>query len=144
MFIASKGGGAFLNDRRIRVTRRDRMEHALLATGFPFRHFEHVEPYAEIFKDITRRAAGIRRAGSAALDLAWVACGRFDGYWEFGVYPWDIAAGCLLVTEAGGLVSDLAGGDGHLKTGNIVCGTPKIFAQLLQTIDARRTPALRA
>jgi myo-inositol-1(or 4)-monophosphatase len=144
LFTASKGGGAYLNDRRIRVTRRDRMEHALLGTGFPFRYFEHIDPYLAVFKDLTRRAAGIRRAGSAALDLAYVACGRFDGFWEFGVFPWDIAAGCLLITEAGGLVSDLAGGDGHLKTGNVVAGTPKIFAQILQVIDSHRTPALQA
>jgi myo-inositol-1(or 4)-monophosphatase len=143
LFTASKGGGAYLNERRIRVTRRDRMEQALLGTGFPFREFEHVDAYLAVLKDLARRAAGIRRPGSAALDLAYVACGRLDGFWEFGVMPWDIAAGCLLITEAGGLVSDLSGGDRHLKTGNVVAGTPKIFAQVLQAIDGHRTAALR-
>ncbi len=144
MFIASKGGGAFLNERRIRVTKCDRMEHALLGTGFPFRNFDHADAYLAVFKDLAKRTSGIRRAGSAALDLAYVACGRFDGFWEFGVLPWDIAAGCLLITEAGGLVSDLSGGENHLKTGNVVAGTPKIFAQILQVIDAHRTAALQA
>ena len=134
LFTASKGGGAYLNERRIRVTRCDRMERALLGTGFPFRHAENVDAYLAVFKELATRTAGIRRAGSAALDLAYVACGRFDGFWEFGVMPWDIAAGCLLIAEAGGLVSDFEGGDGYLKTGNVVAGTPKVFSQLLQTI----------
>jgi myo-inositol-1(or 4)-monophosphatase len=144
LFTASKGGGAYLNDRRIRVTKRERMEQALLGTGFPFRYFEHADAYLAIFREFAGRTSGIRRAGAAALDLAYVACGRLDGFWEFGVHPWDIAAGCLLITEAGGLVSDLAGGDKHLKTGNIVAGTPKIFAQMMQTINHHRTPALQA
>jgi myo-inositol-1(or 4)-monophosphatase len=144
LFTASKGGGAYLNDRRIRVTKCDRMEKALLGTGFPFRYFEHLEAYLAVFRELAKRTSGIRRAGSAALDLAYVACGRFDGYWEFGVHPWDIAAGCLLVTEAGGLVSDLAGGNKHLKTGNVVTGTPKIFSQMLQVIGSHRTPTLQA
>jgi myo-inositol-1(or 4)-monophosphatase len=144
LFTASKGGGAYLNERRIRVSRCDRMERALLGTGFPFRNFEHVDAYLAIFKDLAKRTAGIRRAGSAALDLAYVACGRFDGFWEFGVFPWDIAAGCLLIAEAGGLVSDLAGGDNHLATGNVVTGTPRIFSQLLRTIGSQRTPELQA
>jgi len=144
MFTASKGGGAYLNERRIRVTKCDRMEHALLGTGFPFRSFEHADTYLAVFKDLAKRTSGVRRAGSAALDLAYVACGRFDGFWEFGVLPWDIAAGCLLITEAGGLVSDLSGGDNHLKTGNMVAGTPKIFSQMLQVIDGYRTPTLQA
>ena len=144
MFTASKGGGAYLNERRIRVTKCDRMEQALLGTGFPFRNFEHAKAYLGVFKDFAERTSGIRRAGSAALDLAYVACGRFDGFWEFGVLPWDIAGGCLLITEAGGLVSDLSGGENHLKTGNIVAGTPKIFSQMLQVIDSHRTPTLQA
>ena len=144
MFTASKGGGAFLNERRIRVTKCLKLEAALLGTGFPFRFFEHIDAYLAIFKDFTRRTSGMRRAGSAALDLAYVACGRLDGYWEFGVLPWDIAAGCLLITEAGGLVSDLSGAENYLKTGNLVAGTPKVFAQILQVIDGHRTPALQA
>ena len=144
MFTASKGGGAYLNERRIRVTKCDRMERALLGTGFPFRNFDHTDAYLAVFKDLAKRTSGIRRAGSAALDLAYVACGRFDGFWEFGVFPWDIAAGCLLVTEAGGLVSDLSGSENHLKTGNLIAGTPKIFAPMLQIIGGYRTPELQA
>lgn len=144
MFTASKGGGAFLNERRIRVSKCLKLEDALVGTGFPFRIFEHVDAYMGIFKDFTQRTSGIRRAGSAALDLAYVACGRLDGFWEFGLMPWDMAAGCLLISESGGLVSDLSGGDNHMTTGNIVAGTPKIFSQVLQVVDAHRTPALAA
>ena len=144
MFTASKGGGAFLNDRRIRVTKCTRMDQALLGTGFPFRVFDHSDAYLKIFKEFTERTAGMRRFGSAALDLAYVACGRFDGFWEFGLMPWDMAAGCLLVTEAGGLIGDLSGGEDYMKTGNLVAGTPKIFAPMLQVIDGHRTPGLAA
>ena len=144
MFTASKGGGAFLNERRIRVTKCLRLEDALLGTGFPYRVFNHVDAYMGVFKEFTKRTSGIRRAGSAALDLAYVACGRLDGFWEFGLMPWDCAAGCLLITEAGGLVGDLAGGESYMKTGNIVAGTPKVFSQILQVIDAHRTPGLSA
>ncbi len=144
MFTASKGGGAFLNERRIRVTKCLKLENALLGTGFPYRVFEHVDAYMGIFKELAQRASGIRRPGSAALDLAYVAAGRYDGFWEIGLSPWDIAAGSLLITEAGGLISDLSGGENHLKTGNVIAGTPKIFAQLLQVVDSHRTPALDA
>ena len=144
MFTASKGGGAFLNERRIRVTKCLKLEDALLGTGFPFRMFQHVDAYMGIFKELTQRSSGIRRPGSAALDLCYVACGRLDGFWEFGLSPWDIAAGCLLITEAGGLVSDLSGGEDYMQTGNLIAGTPKVFAQLLQVIDGYRTPALTA
>ena len=144
LFTASKGNGAYMNERRLRVTKCERMEQALLGTGFPFRNFDHADAYLAVFKDLAKRAAGIRRPGSAALALAYVACGRYDGFWEFGVLPWDIAAGCLLITEAGGLVSDLAGSDSHLKTGNVVAGTPKIFSQILQVIDSHRTATLQA
>ena len=144
MFTASKGGGAFLNERRIRVTKCLKLENALLGTGFPYRVFEHVDAYMGIFKELAQRASGIRRPGSAALDLAYVAAGRYDGFWEIGLSPWDIAAGSLLITEAGGLISDLSGGENYLKTGNVIAGTPKIFAQLLQVVDSHRTPALEA
>lgn len=144
MFTASKGGGAYLNERRIRVSKCLRIDDALLGTGFPFRHLEHLDAYMAIFKDFTQRCPGIRRAGSAALDLAYVAAGRLDGFWEFGLAPWDMAAACLLITEAGGLVGDLSGGEDYLKTGNLVAGSPKVFAQILQTIDSHRTPALQA
>ena len=144
LFTASKGGGAFLNDRRIRVSKRLRLADALIGTGFPFRVFDHANAYMGIFKDFTERTAGIRRTGSAALDLAYVACGRLDGFWEFGLMPWDMAAGSLLISEAGGLISDLSGGEDYLKTGNVVCGSPKVFAQMLQVVDSFRTPTLQS
>ena len=145
MFTASKGGGAFLNERRIRVAdKRTKIDTALLGTGFPYRMFPHIDAYLAMYKDFTQRSAGIRRAGSAALDLAYVACGRLDGFWEIGLKPWDSAAGSLLVTEAGGLVGDLSGADNYLATGNIVAASPKVFAQMLQTIEPHRTPALQA
>lgn len=144
LFTASKGAGAYLNDKRIRVSNRSKIDEALLGTGFPYRMFEHVDPYLAIFKEMTRRCAGVRRPGAASLDLAWVAAGRLDGFWEFGLSPWDMAAGALLIQEAGGLVSDLAGESNYLETGNIVGGTPKVFAQLLQAIQPHRTVALQA
>ena len=144
MFTASKGGGAFLNERRIRVNKCLKLEDSLLGTGFPFRVFDHVDAYLGIFKELTQRTSGIRRTGAASLDLAYVASGRLDGFWEFGLSPWDMAAGCLLISEAGGLVGDLSGGESYMKTGNLVAGTPKIFSQLLQIIGNHRTPALGA
>ena len=144
MFTASKGGGAFLNERRIRVSKCLKLDDALIGTGFPFRVFDHANAYMGIFKDFTERTAGIRRTGSAALDLAYVACGRLDGFWEFGLMPWDMAAGSLLISEAGGLISDLSGGEDYLKTGNVVCGSPKVFAQMLQVVDSFRTPTLQS
>jgi myo-inositol-1(or 4)-monophosphatase len=144
LFSASKGAGAFLNDKRIRVTKRAKIDEALLGTGFPYRVFDHVDTYLTIFKEISQRCAGIRRPGAASLDLAWVAAGRLDGFWEFGLAPWDMAAGALLIQEAGGLVSDLAGEGDYLNTGNIVGGTPKVFSQLLQAIQPHRTAALQA
>ena len=142
MFTASKGGGAFLNERRIRVTKCLKLEDALLGTGFPYRVFTHVDAYMGMFKEFTQRSSGLRRAGSAALDLAYVACGRLDGFWEFGLSPWDMAAGSLLITEAGGLVGDLSGGETYMNSGHIVAGTPRVFAQMLQVIEGHRTPAL--
>ncbi len=144
LFTASKGAGAFLNDKRIRVTKQAKLDQALIGTGFPYRMFEHVDAYMAIFKEMTRRAAGVRRPGAASLDLAYVACGRLDGFWEFGLSPWDMAAGALLISEAGGLVGDLAGEADYLKTGNIVCGTPKVFAQILQVIAPYRKGSLAA
>ncbi|HRP73997.1 MAG TPA: inositol monophosphatase family protein [Rhodocyclaceae bacterium] len=138
LFTATKGSGAFLNDRRIRVSKRTRLSESLIGTGFPFRAFDHIDPYLAIFRELAQKTAGIRRPGAAALDLAYVACGRLDGFWEFGLKPWDMAAGTLLIQEAGGLVSDLAGESGFLASGNVVAGTPKVFAQLLPVIQAHR------
>ncbi|MEI7612209.1 MAG: inositol monophosphatase family protein [Betaproteobacteria bacterium] len=142
MFTASKGGGAFLNERRIRVTKCLKLEDSLLGTGFPYRVFDHADAYLGMFKELAQRSSGIRRPGAASLDLAYVASGRLDGFWEFGLSPWDMAAGCLLISEAGGLVGDLSGGENYMKTGNLVAGTPKIFSQMLQIIGNHRTAAL--
>jgi len=134
LFTASRGGGAQLNDRRIRVTNRKGLDGALLGTGFPFKQQQHLETYLNTFKALFPTTAGIRRPGSAALDLAYVAAGRLDGFWEIGLNPWDIAGGALLVQEAGGLISDFSGGDDYLDTGNVVAGSPKVFKAVLQTI----------
>lgn len=144
LFTASKGGGAFLNERRIRVSRRTRLAEALIGTGFPYREFNHVDAYMAIFRELTQKTAGMRRPGAASLDLAYVATGRLDGFWEFGLSPWDMAAGSLLITEAGGLISDLGGESTYLDTGNLVAGTPKVFLPLLQIVQAHKTFALQA
>jgi len=137
LFTASKGGGAFLNDRRIRVSRRIKLQDSLIGTGFPYRSFDLIDTYLAIFKELTTKAGGQRRPGAASLDLAYVACGRYDAFWEFGLAPWDMAAGALLIAEAGGLVSDMRGEANYLASGNIVAGTPKVFAPLLNLIQAK-------
>ena len=137
MFTASKGAGAFLNDRRIRVSRRSRLGEALIGTGFPYREFDKVDLYLSIFKELAQKTAGQRRPGAASLDLAYVACGRYDGFWEFGLAPWDMAAGALLIAEAGGLISDLRGEANYLETGNVIAGTPKVFLPLLKLIEEK-------
>ncbi|MBN2701826.1 MAG: inositol monophosphatase, partial [Methylothermaceae bacterium] len=109
MFTATRGGGASLNNRRIRVSGQSGLEGALIGTGFPFKQQEHLESYLGMFRSVFKDSAGIRRAGAASLDLAYVACGRLDGFWEIGLQPWDMAAGVLLIQEAGGLVSDFGG-----------------------------------
>ena len=134
-FSASRGDGAQLNDRRIRVSKQSQLSGALLGTGFPFRNTTIAERYMPTLHALIGQCAGIRRTGSAALDLAYVAAGRLDGLWEFGLRPWDLAAGALLIKEAGGLVSDLQGGETYLKQGDIVAGNPKVFKSLLQTIN---------
>jgi len=144
MFTASKGAGAFLNDRRIRVSKRLRLQEALIGTGFPYRQFANIDTYLAIFKELTQKTAGLRRPGAAALDLAYVAAGRLDGFWEFGLSPWDMAAGSLLISEAGGLVSDLSGESGYLASGNIVAATPKVFPPLMQIIQGHCADKLSA
>jgi myo-inositol-1(or 4)-monophosphatase len=134
LFYASRGSGAFLNDRRIRVSRRAKLADALIGTGFPFRDLSGLEEYTAMFGTLIPKVAGIRRPGAAALDLAYVAAGRYDGFWEMGLAPWDMAAGALLVQEAGGLVADFRGEADYLASGRIVAGNPKIFAQMLQTL----------
>ena len=139
LFTASRGRGAFLNEQRIRVSRRIRLSDALVGTGFPFRQFAHVDAYLAILREVMQKAPGVRRAGAAALDLAYVAAGRLDAFWEFGLEPWDIAAGALLVIEAGGLVGDLEGNDGYMESGNLITGTPKVFAQMVQLVAGHLT-----
>jgi myo-inositol-1(or 4)-monophosphatase len=146
LFTASRGAGAFLNDRRIRVSRRTQMTEALIGTGFPFREMADFDGYLGMLRAVMPKCAGIRRAGAASLDLAYVAAGRFDAFWEFGLSPWDIAAGALMIAESGGLIGDPNGEPGYMESGAVVAGTPKVFAQLLSTIaphlPARfRTPA---
>ncbi|MFC4158582.1 inositol monophosphatase family protein [Chitinimonas lacunae] len=138
LFTATRGVGAFLNDRRIRVSKTRDLSEALICTGFPYREFGKLDAYLQMFKDVLQKSAGVRRPGAAALDLAYIACGRFDGFWELGLQPWDIAAGSLLVLEAGGLITDLEGEANYLESGNLVAGTPKVFYQLLQTVQAHR------
>jgi len=134
LFTATRGRGAFLNDRRLRVSKRTRLQDALIGTGFPFRNLDTLDHYLQLFRKLTACTAGLRRPGAAALDLAYVAAGHYDGFWEFGLAPWDIAAGSLLVIEAGGLITDDAGQGDYLASGNVVCGTPKVFAQLLRIV----------
>lgn len=134
LFSASRGAGAKLNDRRIRVSSRKGLKGALLGTGFPFKQQQDLDTYLATFKALFPMTAGIRRPGSAALDLAYVAAGRLDGFWEIGLNPWDMAAGALLVQEAGGLVGDFSGDDDYLQTGNVVAGNPKVFKEILQAI----------
>jgi myo-inositol-1(or 4)-monophosphatase len=143
LFTATRGRGAYLNDQRMRVSKRPHLRSSLIGTGFPFRQIAHLDAYMGILREVMEGSAGVRRPGAAALDLAYVAAGRLDGFWEFGLSPWDMAAGALMITEAGGLVSDLAGENHYLDTGNIVCGNPKIFVELLQTVSRHLTPALK-
>ncbi len=144
LFTASRGGGAFLDNRRIRVSNLKGLEGALLGTGFPYKDMRHLDAYLGMFRALIPQVAGIRRPGSAALDLAYVAAGRFDGFWEIGLKPWDIAAGILLVREAGGLVGDLGGGHNHLESGNIVAAAPKLFPSMLREIRPHLSDALKS
>lgn len=141
LFTATKGRGAFLNDKRIRVANRSKLQTALISTGFPFKNFTHLDTYMAMLKDMIKSTSGIRRPGSAALDLAHVAAGYTDGFFELNLSAWDIAAGALLVQEAGGIVGDFEGNESWLSTGNIVAANPKVFAQMLQVLSPHLTPA---
>lgn len=142
LFTATRGTGALLNDRRLRVSRQNGLEGALLGTGFPFKMQHHLDTYLAMFKALFPQTAGIRRAGAAALDLAYVASARLDGFWEVGLSEWDMAAGILLVQEAGGIVGDFSGGHEFLATGNIITGNPKVFAAMVKAIQPHLTPEL--
>ena len=144
LFTASRGRGATLNDRRIRASKRAKLAECLIGTGFPFRDFQFADAYLLMFRDMMKATSGLRRPGSAALDLAWVACGRYDGFWEMRLNAWDIAAGSLIAQEAGALVGNFLGNEGFLDSGNIVAANPKIFAQILQIIGPHLPPELRA
>jgi myo-inositol-1(or 4)-monophosphatase len=133
-FTARKDGGAFMNGRRIRVSNLREPGRALIGTGFPFKNIDKLPAYLDQFSLVMRGTAGVRRAGSAALDLSNVACGRFDAFWELVLAPWDVAAGILLVREAGGIVTDLDGNQAQLNAGSFVAGNPPMHAWLLQTI----------
>lgn len=144
LFTASRGAGAQLNNKRIRVTQQRGLQNALLGTGFPYSSMEYLDPYMGMLKNLIQETAGIRRPGSAALDLAYVAAGRIDGFWELDLKIWDIAAGVLLIQEAGGLVGDLMGNNHYLNSGHIVTANPKLFKLLLQTIRPYLTDALKS
>lgn len=142
LFTASRGAGATLNDRRIRVSKQKNLDGALLGTGFPFKAQQHLDSYLDMFRALFPQTAGIRRPGSASLDLAYVAAGRLDGFWEIGLNIWDMAAGVLIIQEAGGISSDFSGGHDYLASGNIVSGNPKVFAEILKAIRPHVTPDL--
>ena len=143
LFTASKGDGAYLNEQRIRVTSTNGFENTLIGTGFPFKVPHHLDAYLGMFKAVHPQVSGIRRAGSAALDLAYLAAGRLDGFWEIELNIWDIAAGALLVREAGGYIGDFSGRDKFLETGNVVAGNEKVFKALLKTIHPHLTEDLQ-
>ena len=134
LFYASKGRGAFLNDRRLRVSRRARMAEALIGTGFPFRRGDNFKNYMEMFATISQSCAGLRRPGAAALDLCYVAAGYCDGFFETGLSPWDVAAGSLMITEAGGLVGNFSGEADFLHQREVIAGNPRIYGQLVQIL----------
>ena len=143
LFTASRGRGAYLNDRRIRVSKRQHLRECLIGTGFPFRDGSYLDTYLAMMRAMIMHTAGIRRPGAAALDLAYVAAGFYDGFWEVGLNPWDVAAGSLLVLEAGGLIGDLGGEGDYLHSGQVIAANPKIFAQMVKELSPFRGDLLR-
>jgi len=134
LFFASKGRGAFLNDRRLRVSKRTRLSDALIGTGFPFRKGDNFKRYVKMFEEVMQSCAGLRRPGAAALDLCYVAAGYYDGFFETGLQPWDAAAGSLMITEAGGLIGNFTGESDFLYQREVVAGNPKVYGQLVQLL----------
>jgi len=134
LFTATRGRGAFLNDHRMRVSRRQHLRDCLIGTGFPFRDGSDVDTYLDMMRKMMIETAGLRRPGSAALDLAYVAAGYYDGFWEIGLNAWDVAAGSLLIVEAGGLVGDLSGDSAFLYGGQVIAANPRIFAQMVKVL----------
>ena len=143
LFTATRGRGAFLNDRRIRVSRRAHLRDSLIGTGFPFRDGRYLDTYLKMFRTMTVQSAGLRRPGAAALDLAYVAAGFYDGFFEIGLNAWDVAAGSVLVLEAGGLIGDLSGEGDYLHSGQVIAATPKVFAQIVQALAPYRADLTR-
>ena len=143
LFTASRGAGAQLNDRRLRVTKQKTLAGSLISTGFPFKYHEHFPAYLATFNAVFPEVSDLRRGGSAALDLAYVAAGRVDAYWELGLQKWDLAAGILLIEEAGGVVSDFIGGENYMEHGNIVAGNFNIHQQLLNQIKPHLSEELK-
>ena len=135
LFFASKGRGAFLNDRRLRVSKRTRISDALIGTGFPFRKGDNFKRYVKMFEEVMQSCAGLRRPGAAALDLCYVAAGFYDGFFETGLNPWDVAAGSLMITEAGGLIGNFTGESDYLYQREVVAGNPKVYGQLVQILS---------
>ena len=135
LFTASKGKGAQLNNRKIRVSIKNTLDGALLGTGFPYNNESVMQQFIESYKNLFPNVAGIRRAGVASLDLAYVACGRLDGFWEFNLRPWDIAAGALIIQEAGGINAELTGGADYMETGNIISANPKMIKAMLKVLS---------
>ena len=142
LFTASKGDGAYLNDRRVRVSKRDSLLGAMIGTAFSFRQRPHLDTQLAMIRALLAQAEDLRRTGSTALDLAYVAAGRFDGFFEIGLAPWDMAAGILLVREAGGQIGDFAGRDGMPASGNLIAGNLHIAKAMFELIGAEATPAL--
>ena len=142
LYTASKGDGAYLNDRRMRVGKRENLGGAMIATGFPYRQRDHLAAQLDMTRAMLGQAEDIRRSGSAALDLAYTAAGRYDGYFEIGLKPWDMAAGVLLVREAGGRYCDFAGRDGIPASGNLVAGNMHVVQSMLDAIGQQATPGL--
>jgi len=138
LFTATRGRGAFLNDHRMRVSRRQHLKDCLIGTGFPFRDGSDLDTYVKMMRSMMAETAGLRRPGAAALDLAYVAAGYTDGFWEVGLNPWDVAAGSLLILEAGGLVGDLEGESDYLYSGQVIAGNPRIFAQMVTLLAPHR------
>ena len=135
LFTATRGRGAFLNERRIRVSKRVRLQESLISTGFPFRKGDDFNQYLVMMGDVMQKTAGLRRPGSAALDLAYVAAGFTEGFFETGLSPWDVAAGSLLVTEAGGLVGNFTGESDFLEQREMLAGTPRVYGQLVTILS---------
>jgi myo-inositol-1(or 4)-monophosphatase len=134
-FSAFKGGGAFLNDKPIRVSQVATVQQSLLATGFPYDDFGREEAYIELFRKLIRGTRGLRRLGSAALDMAWTACGRVEGFYEYGLNPWDVAAGAIIVQEAGGIVTEFNGGDNFIFGEDLVCTNSHTHEEMLRIIQ---------